>query len=225
MALNPLRPTGIVSTRQRGGSMVDGGGDETGEVPAPAAITRTSGELLGRRPLPRLLTTRPVTFLLGPVGVGKTSVARRLLGEERRECAEACYRRGLIAAAGGAWPEPARLSPSLLLDEVDCLHGRWGAVDLLGALLRERVARGLHTVVAQGQVDQSVTLLYGQLPLSARATVLLRFPVGRGRRRYVLERCVARGIDYALARPAVTLEPWSYNTVEAFLDEIVAKSR
>lgn len=200
--------------------MVELGTEETGEVPAPALITRTSGELLGRRPLPRLLTTRPVLFVLGPEGVGKSSVGHRVLGDTARECAEACFRRGLIAAAGGGWPEPLRTATDLLLDGVDCLHGRWGAVDLMGALLRERVARGLRTVLCQGRVDQSVTLLYGQLPLTARATVLLRFPVGRGRRRYVLERCRDRGIPYARARAAATLEPWTYAHIEHFLDEL-----
>lgn len=201
---------------------MDGEGDEpTSEAPQPALITRTSGELLGRRPLPRVVATRPVIFVLGPRGVGKTSVARRILGDDREECTVACFRSGLVAAARGAWPSRLRTAPELLFDDVDCLHGRWGAVDLLGQLLRERTEAGLRTVLCQGAVDQSVTLLYGQLPLTARATVLLRFPVGRGRRRYVVNLCQEKGIPFPHARRVVQLDPWSYKAVEASLDELL----
>lgn len=205
--------------------MNDEGGEleSTSEVPSPALITRTSAEMLNRRGLPRVIEGRPILFVLGPPGVGKTVVARRILGEPRREIAVVCLRTALIEAAGRrGWAEPLRTAPGVLFDDVDYLHGRYGAVNLFGDLLRERAAAGLRTVLCEGPADQSVTLLYGRLDLASRATILLRFPVGRGRRRHVANRCLARGIPYH--REAMVYEPWSYAAVEEILDAIPRQS-
>jgi hypothetical protein len=173
--------------------------------------------MLGRRPLPRVLRERPILFVLGPAGVGKTSVARRLLGENGG--VEASFRTALVAAARHrAWAPELRDAASLLFDDVDFLHNRYGAQDLIGGLLRERALAGRRTVLVQGGPDTSVTLLYPMVPLALRATLLLRFPVGRGRRRHVATRCLERGLPYAQARDAVSLEPWTYAGVERFLD-------
>jgi hypothetical protein len=194
--------------------------EETGEVLLPALITRTSAEVLGRRPLPRVVRERPAIFVLGPNGVGKTTVARRLTDVPGVRVIE--FRSAVVTAARErAWSRDLREAPALLLDDVDFLHNRLGAQELLGKLLRERAIAGRRTVLCQGQPDTSVTLLYTAVPLSLRATVLLRFPVGRGRRRHVLARCEARGIDYAEARSAVQLEPWTYEGVERALDSLV----
>jgi len=47
-------------------------------VYAPAFITGTSSEFMGRKPLPRVLRQRRITVVLGPEGVGKSTVARAL---------------------------------------------------------------------------------------------------------------------------------------------------
>jgi len=47
--------------------------------------------------------------------------------------------------------------------------------------------------------------------------VLLRFPVGRGRRRFALRVCDDLGLDGAHARSVKNLEPWSYARVRAAL--------
>lgn len=201
----------------RSGSAVD-----SGEVLLPALITRTSSELLGRRPLPKVLRERPVVFVLGPAGVGKTSVAARLLQDSPRHV-EAAFRPAVVAAARGAWSKPLREAPGLLFDDVDFLHNRLGALELLAALLRERAAAGRRTVLCQGGPDTSVTLLYGMLPPGLRASVLLRFPVGVGRRRHVMNRCDQRNLDFGAAREAVSLDPWSYELVERYLDGVAAR--
>ena len=59
--------------------------------------------------------------------------------------------------------------------------------------------------------------LLDAVPVDQRATVLLRFPVGRGRRRYALTLCDELGLDRSLARATTELEPWSYASVRAAL--------
>lgn len=205
------------------------GPDFTEEVPAPALITRTSGEILARKGLPRVIDGRSVTFLLGPLGVGKTTVAQRIVAAAGARAAargrtageavtDVCFRKALVdAVRRGRWPDALRRAPTLLFDDVDFLEQRYGATNLIGALLRERAEAGLRTVLCEGQADGSVTALYATLPLHARATILLRFPVGRGRRNYVRTRAAELGVPWERAREAVGLEPWSYGAVEAAL--------
>ncbi|MFN7144028.1 MAG: hypothetical protein ACK4YP_09645, partial [Myxococcota bacterium] len=191
--------------------------DDSAEVLEPALITRTSSELLGRRPLPRVLRERPVLFVLGPPGVGKTAVARRVLSE-MPGTVEASFQNAVVAAVRAGWSRQLREAPGLLFDDVDCLHERHGPQDLLRSLVRERALAGRRTVLCQGHdADHSVTLLFEKIPLALRASLLVRFPVGRGRRRHVAARCADRGLPFSLAREAVVMEPWSYELVERFL--------
>lgn len=186
----------------------------------PALVTRTSGELLGRRPLPRLIAQRPLVFVLGPPGVGKSAVGRRLVGGEGLELGPEALRQALNhAARHGHFPEELRDTPALLLDRVDYLDGRYGAVELFGRFLQGRIDEGRRTVICQG-ADTTCVLVGASLPHCTKATLLLRFPVGRGRRRYVANRCRARGLSYTHARAATSLDPWSYAAVEAFLDSV-----
>ena len=199
--------------------MIDEQSEPTSDIPSPALITRTSGEILRRQWLPRLLIARHVVFVLGPPGVGKTSVARKVLGE----FTVVCHKQAVIdAARRRTWSEELRRSPGLLFDDVDFLGNRDGAVRMLGELLHARTDDGLRTVLCQGGADLSITRLYGHLPLTDRATLLLRFPVGRGRRKHVLERCAARAIPWAVAREAALLVPWSYASVEEYFDGLQA---
>lgn len=192
----------------------------SGEEPVtlvPAAVTRTSSELL-KRPLPRVISERPIRFIFGPAGVGKTTVARRIAGSGALEIgAEDLRRAMLVVARQKAWPPEMESAPALILDDVGSLFGRLGAIDLIGHLLERRALAALATVVCQGEGDVSMHYLYGPIPHHLRATLLLRFPVGSGRRRYLRQRCQESGLDFAAMREALSLEPWTYAGVERVL--------
>lgn len=192
--------------------------DATRGPSLPAHITRTSAELLGRKALPRVLD-RPVVYVLGPRGVGKSTVARRLAGADALLLDGASLRSAVATRARlGAYPAILRDAPTLVIDGVDCLYARYGYVDLVGALLRERAEAGHRTVLVQGSTDGSITLLFAPVPNGLRASVLLRFPVGSGRKKHVLRRCKDREIPFVKVRHVVNLEPWTYERVEHALD-------
>ncbi len=189
--------------------------------PEPALITRTSRELLGDRALPTVLRDRPVIFVMGAHGSGKSTVAQRLLPPAAHAVdGDGLRRAANLAGRNRRWSETFTDSPGLLLDGVDSLHRRYGVIRLLGELLRGRAEAGRRTVIIAGPVDTSISLLYPELPCELGASLLLRFPVGKGRKRLVAERCAARGIELEKGAPAAQLEPWSYDAVERFLDQL-----
>lgn len=207
----------------------------------PAHLTRTAGEFLGRRPLPWTIVGRSVVFLLGPSGSGKSTVALRLATAGPRGVDSGAWsdltavERGVVTADGatlrahlvsrarnGRFPAAVEQAPVLILDGVDCLFGREGAVRLLGALLGARSVAGRRTVLVQGPADDSLVLLYPSVPPESRASVLLRFPVGRGRRRFVQQECKRVGLPFARARELVNSDPWTYARVRDAVDGLAA---
>lgn len=191
---------------------------------APAHLTRTAGEFLGRRPLPRVLATRMVVFLAGPQGSGKSLVAAKLAGPDAMVLDNRAVQQQLVSRARYNRFAPAVVgAPRLILDGVDFLYGREGATRLLGGLLAERAAAGRLTVVVGGNADDSMQLLYPSVAPHQRASVLLRFPVGRGRRRFVQQECVRLSLPFVAAKAFVTMEPWSYAEVRSAVEDLVAK--
>lgn len=187
----------------------------------PALFTRTSKELLGGRSLPTVVRDRPVVYILGDRGSGKSAVALRLAPSMAPRYDPDGQRNALILAGRHRrWCALLVESPGLILDGVQGLHRSFGKVRLLGELLRLRAAAGRRTILVLGSADTSMTLLYPEVPCEQSATVLLRFPVGGGRRRFVAERCAARGIRPDLAGGARHLDPWTYAGVESYLDNL-----
>ncbi len=188
-------------------------------TPCSGLLCGTSGEFLGRRPLPRLLRERPFVVLLGPQGVGKTSVALRLAGPDvlhlaRGEVREACVR----AVRRQAWPQDVLEVPALVLDGPSFLHRRPGATRLLHQLIAERTAAGRRTLACQG-ADESVSLLLDAVEPEYRVTVCLRFPRGRGRIRFAVRMAERMGLERRVGRTLHVEEPWTYARVIEALSE------
>lgn len=189
-------------------------------VLAPALITGTSAEFLGRKPVPTVLRHRRVVFVLGPAGVGKTTVGRALCGADRTELDS----RGLEAALvervrTGTWG-PWGAARSLLVDGPMWLRDRPGAVSLLLGLCSGRAAADLVTVVCQAESDGSVEELIRQSAPGAAVVLGLRFPKGaRSRLKTARQLCQQLGLPAGAAGGTDTLDPWRYDHLTAHLIE------
>lgn len=183
-----------------------------------AFISGTSSEFLGRRPLPRAIQFREVLLLLGPTGVGKSEVARRLVGPD----APRLNSRDLMDALAfrvrhRRWPEHLLEASGLIVD-APCFLARRPAVEQAFVhLLTTRAAAGRRTMVCQPEDGSTLHRLFEAVPAENRATLALRFPEGRGRRRYAAHVCDELGIDRKHARTVVDLDPWTYERVHAAL--------
>jgi len=153
--------------------------------------------------------------------VGKTEVARKLLGEDAPHLTDAELREAVVRRVRRRRWDPVLLSaPGLILDGPCFLSQRPGFAKSIQALLRRRVKDGLRTVVIEAPDGGPTTELSLIIPPDDRATLLLRFPVGRGRRRFALRMCEELGVDTTHARVVVNLEPWTYGRVRAVLRDI-----
>lgn len=181
----------------------------------PALLTGTSTEYLGRKPWPRVIRERQVIFVLGPEGVGKSSVARCLAGEparvlDTRELQHAVLER----VRRGRWAPELLEARALVLDGPVWLRHRQGLVDLLVELLRARLEARRRTVVCQSDNDGSAEALIGAMEAGSLVVIGLRFPKGkRGRLRYARRVCDELEIPREAARGTELLEPWRYDRV------------
>ncbi len=190
----------------------------------PALVSGTSGEFLGRKPLPRSVTTRPALFIFGPAGVGKTSVARHLLGDDAlylddQKLIDTLSHRVRFRR----WPDEIAMTSGLILDGPCFLGRRPSVLKALQDLVNQRVAAAMRTVVCEGEDGSPLSELIDAVEVDHRATVVLRFPVGRGRRRFANRICDELGYNRQLATEMALFEPWSYSAVRERLQGLVPR--
>jgi hypothetical protein len=187
--------------------------------PAPAFLTGTSTEYLGRRPLPRAVREGFAILVLGPHGVGKSQVSERIAGESALTLDPTRLQEAIIdRVRQGRWAEHLLAAPSLVLDGPAWLGQRRGVLRVLTELLSARLEARRRTVVIQCDTDGSALELVPRLPHGAVVVVGLRFPTGaRGRLRFARRLCDELGVPRSRARGTERLEPWGYPAVAAAL--------
>lgn len=186
-------------------------------------MTGTSTEFLGRKPLPRAVRYRPLVFLFGPSGVGKTRVAQHLLPDSRVLGQQALLDTVTQRVRKRRWSGLALTAPALIMEGPQFLCQRVGYAKALRELLLKRSTAGRRTFVLEPSDSSGLKELVDAVPPEQRATVVLRFPVGRGRRRYAVRVCKELGIDTCHARAAAELEPWTYESVDGLLRRLGAE--
>ena len=187
--------------------------------PTPAFLTGTSSEYLGRRPLPTVLRRRPLIVLLGPEGVGKTSVAQRICSGEGRRLGTRELENAVIARVStGAWAEELVRAPFLTLDGPVWLQNRPAVVSVLLELLRQRMQAGRQSIVCQRDTDGSAALLMEAMAPGEMVVLGLRFPKGRrGRLAFARRICDQFGLSRIAAQGTEELQPWGYAKVIQYL--------
>jgi len=187
--------------------------------PVPSLVSGTSAEYLGRRPLRKLLVERPVVLVLGPHGVGKTSVARRIGSHKGRSYVyldTKALEKALeqTARGSGRWPPEIYEADALVLDGPTYLHARRTALDFLARLVLKRAEEGRATIVCEVDDDGSAQSLQAKVPPGQMVTVALRFPRSRSGRMRVARRIAERmGLEKSAAQGTDTIEPWRYDAV------------
>ncbi len=195
--------------------------DESGGFFSPALLTGTSSEFMGLRPRPKLLKQRNVVFVLGPPGVGKSSVASVLAGEPRRSFDHREIDTMLLdRVRGGRW-EPVLLEPGcLVLDGPVWLRNRAGAVALLAELAKLRAESGHRTLFCQADSEGSIEELIAAMEAGSAVVIGLRFPTGkRARLRCARRICDELGFPRDAALGSECLDPWRYDRLRAWLVE------
>ncbi len=171
-----------------------------------------------------MVRDRSILFVLGPDGVGKSLVARRVAPEPPTVLDNrACQRAILHRVRTGEWEARFVDCISLVLDGPVWLQNRPAVLDILLELLALRSApladgRIRKTVICQADTDASIALLLDRIPAGNSATIALRFPKSRKARLRVAERiCAQNGLPVRHARRTLSIRDWCYRNVRETL--------
>ena len=185
-------------------------------------LTGTYTEFMGKKSLPKAFSQRPILFLLGPSGSGKTMVSRQLMGTEtnvvrQQQILELLSDRILFRT----WDVQRLFEPAKLILEIPCfIEHRPQIMLLLVELLQIRANSNKRTAVLDSEDNASIQSLLKAIPAQWRASIVLRFPEGKGRYRFLAHRCKERGIPLRHARSLAKQEPWSYKSLFGTLEKI-----
>lgn len=180
----------------------------------------TYTEFTGDKPLPKALETRSMIFIFGEEGVGKTILAKHLMGDDhllmkRQEVLDAF----LLKVRKRRWMNEISTHPKLILESPSFLRQRPQILKMLQSLIQLRTRKGLKTVLLDSEDMGPIRDVVQSTTVSKRATVMLRFPSGRGRYRFLARACREKNIPLKVARELSKIEPWTYKTVFNLLEE------
>ena len=180
-------------------------------------------EFTGTKPLPKALKERRTVFIFGEEGVGKTILAKHLLGEghtilRRHEVLDIF----LLKIRRRRWMNGISTHPKLILECPSFLRHRPLVLQMLQSLIALRTKKGLQTVLLDAEDRGPVREIVQSTEMEHRATVMLRFPSGRGRYRFLAHVCRERNIPLKLARELSIMEPWTYKRAFESLEKYEA---
>ena len=195
--------------------------------PPVVFLTGTFTEFVGNRSQPAALNSRPVLFLLGPAGSGKTTVAQHWLGNDapivrKNTMFDLLIRRVLDRT----WDHAEICHHERLILEIPSLVGnKTQMTKLLTELIHHRSRMGKKTAVLDSEDNASLQGLMASIDSTTRVSIVLRFPEGKGKYRFLAYRCKKENISLRHARKLAKYEPWTYRGVLTELERIARQDQ
>ena len=195
--------------------------------PPVVFLTGTFTEFVGNRDQPAALASRPVLFLLGPAGSGKTTVARHWMGYDapiiRKDTMFDLLIRRVLDRT---WSHSDICHHERLILEIPSLVGnKTQMTKLLTELINHRSQNGKKTAILDSEDNASLQGLMASIDSTSRVSIVLRFPEGKGKYRFLAHRCKAENIPLRHARRLAKHEPWTYRAVLTELEKIAAQEQ
>ena len=190
--------------------------------PPVVFLTGTFTEFVGNRDQPAALTSRPVLFLLGPAGSGKTTVARHWLGYDAPVIRkDDMFSRMIRRVLDRTWEHTDICHHERLVLEIPSLVGnKTQMTRLLTELINHRSRNGKKTAILDSEDNASLQGLMASIDSTNRVSIVLRFPEGKGKYRFLAHRCKKQNIALRHARRLAKYDPWTYRSVLTELERI-----
>jgi len=190
--------------------------------PTVVFLIGTFTEFIGNRDQPKALYERPVVFILGPAGSGKTTVAKHLV-----EPGSQLFRKDVVFSfllkriLSRSWEQTPLLCPDPIIFEIPSVLGNKPQITkLLTELIQMRLALGYRSIVLDSEDNASLQGLMSSIDSVERVSIVLRLPEGKGRYRFLAHYCRERNIPLRYARKFAKVYPWTYRDVLSQLENI-----